>query len=78
MQSHTERSKSNEKKPSNSPARDPVPSPEHGSHAHSHAAHLGAAAYGQANSAATFNRSLSARQLREPPQEISRIGKQHR
>lgn len=59
------------------PKTDPVPMPEHGSHAHSHAAHLGGAPLGRTSTAANTNPRNSG-QLREPPQQLSRIGKQHR
>jgi hypothetical protein len=61
-----------------SPKRiDPIPLPEHGGHAHSYAAHLGGAIHGRTAPAANFSQRVSG-QLREPPQQISRIGKQHR
>lgn len=53
---------------------DAVPLPEHGSHAHSYAAHLGKPMRVQTPPATSFRQVP----LREPPQQISRIGKQHR
>jgi len=53
---------------------DPVPLPEHGGHSHSYAAHLGGPMPAHTAPAFTFRQVP----LREPPQQVSRIGKQHR
>jgi len=53
---------------------DAVPLPEHGGHSHSYAAHLGSPMH--AHTAPAF--SFRQMPLREPPQQVSRIGKQHR
>lgn len=55
---------------------DPIPLPEHGAHSHSYAAHLGSPT--RAYSAPLNFRQSSLNQLREPPQQMGRIGKQHR
>jgi len=79
MRIYTQKSKLSAKKPSSTPTSvDPVPLPEHGSHAHSHAAHLGNPMQERTSPAVGFGRGVSAGQLREPPQQMSRIGKQHR
>ena len=79
MQIHTQKSKLGTKKLSGTQtSADPVPLPEHGSHAHSHAAHLGNPMQERTSPAVGFGRGASPGQLREPPQQISRIGKQHR
>ena len=56
---------------------DPVPMPDNGSHSHSQAAHLGSA-HGSTKPAGNLRQGASPGQLREPPQDISRVGKQHR
>jgi hypothetical protein len=55
---------------------DAVPMPEHGAHSHSYAAHLGGPA--RAYTVPANIRQSSFNQLREPPQQMGRIGKQHR
>ena len=91
MQSHTHKSKQEMKKHGDAvkstmkPAQtsaprkdaDPVPLPEHGAHAHSYAAHLGNPMRERTAPAGNFRQGAGG-QLREPPQMISRIGKQHR
>jgi hypothetical protein len=57
---------------------DPVPEPEKGNHAHSHAAHLGAHVNEHTKPAGNLRHGASPGALREPPQEVSRMGKQHR
>lgn len=91
MQSSTHKSKQEMKqhddalksivKPAQSTApkrRDPVPLPEHGAHPHSYAAHLGNPMHERTTPAGNLRKGASGGQLREPPQQISRIGKQHR
>lgn len=56
---------------------DPVPAPENGSHEKSHAAHLGGAVHEHTKRQGPHP-GASPGELREPPQEVSRIGKQHR
>lgn len=57
---------------------DPVPTPDDGGHAHSHAAHLGAHVNDHTKPAGNLRQGASPGELREPPQEVSRIGKEHR
>ena len=57
---------------------DPVPEPETGSHPHSHAAHLGNDGGGHTKPAGDLRQGSAPGALRQPPQEVSRIGKQHR
>ena len=56
---------------------DPVPAPEKGGHAHSHAAHPGDAK-GKTKPEGNLRQGSEPGALREPPQEVSRIGKEHR
>jgi hypothetical protein len=56
---------------------DPVPMPENGSHAHSQAAHLGSA-HEHTKPAGNLPHGAAPGELREPPQEVSRVGKEHR
>ena len=53
---------------------DHVPAPDNGGHARSAAAHLGDAK-GHTKAAGSLRQTPT---LREPPMEISRVGKQHR
>lgn len=57
---------------------DPIPAPENGGHARSAAAHLGNTHADTHEKNAYKNPGSHPTALREPPQEISRIGKQHR
>lgn len=57
---------------------DPVPMPENGSHEKSHAAHLGGTVHDHTKRAGDLRKSVDPGERREPPQEVSRIGKQHR
>ena len=57
---------------------DPIPMPESGSHEKSHAAHLGAAVHDHTKRAVDLRKSVDPGERREPPQEVSRIGKAHR
>lgn len=56
---------------------DRIPAPENGSHEKSHAAHLGGTVHDNTKRQGP-NPGASPGELREPPQEVSRIGKQHR
>ena len=57
---------------------DPIPKPEKGSHEKSHAAHLGGAAHEQTRPQGNLRQGAAPGELREPPQEVSRVGKEHR
>lgn len=57
---------------------DPVPAPEDGGHAHSHAAHLDESATPHTKPAGNLRQGSAPGALREPPMEVSRAGKQHR
>ncbi len=56
----------------------PIPAPEEGSHARSHAAHLHAPADAHTLPAGNLRQGSAPGALKQPPQEISRAGKQHR
>jgi hypothetical protein len=92
-QSHTEHTKSlrqgstDERAMKDADARatgdaDPVPMPDQGGHAHSHAAHLGKGGRHEGQGATKPEGNLrhgsEPGALREPPQDIGRIGKDHR
>ena len=55
-----------------------VPAPESGSHARSQAAHLGGTVHDHTKPAGDLRKSIDAVEPRQPPQEVSRIGKSHR
>ena len=57
---------------------DPIPAPENGGHARSAAAHLGNAHADSREKNGYKNVGSHPTALREPPQEVSRVGKQHR
>ena len=57
---------------------DPVPAPENGGHPRSAAAHLGNAKSDTKPKNDYKHPGSHPTALREPPQEISRVGKQHR
>jgi hypothetical protein len=57
---------------------DPVPEPETGNHHHSHAAHLGNDNVQHTKPAGDLRQGSAPGALRQPPQEVSRVGKQHR
>jgi hypothetical protein len=57
---------------------DPVPEPEAGNHPHSHAAHLGNDNGQHTKPAGDLRQGSAPGALRQPPQEVSRVGKQHR
>lgn len=57
---------------------DPIPAPDTGNHPRSHAAHLDAGADAHTKPAGNLRQGSEPGALRQPPQEISRIGKQHR
>ncbi len=56
----------------------PIPAPEQGSHAQSHAAHLHTEATEHVNPAGNLRQSMTPGALRQPPENITRSGKQHR
>jgi hypothetical protein len=56
----------------------PVPEAEEGNHPRSHAAHLGDDARDHTKPAGDLRQGSAPGALREPPQELSRIGKQRR
>jgi hypothetical protein len=56
---------------------DPIPMPESGGHEKSHAAHLGGALHEHTKRQGEHP-GASAGELRQPPQEVGRIGKEHR
>ncbi|HEY0784650.1 MAG TPA: hypothetical protein VGD62_02190 [Acidobacteriaceae bacterium] len=55
-----------------------IPAPEHGSHPRSHAAHLEEAGSVHTKPEGNLRQGSAPGALREPPQRISRVGKQHR
>ena len=57
---------------------DPIPAPDEGSHSRSHAAHLDAGGDTHTKPAGNLRQGSAPGALRQPPQEISRVGKQHR
>lgn len=57
---------------------DPVPPPDTGGHPHSPAAHLDTDAKPHTKPAGDLRQGAAPGALREPPQEVSRIGKEHR
>lgn len=57
---------------------DPIPIPDRGGHEKSHAAHLGGNRHDHTKPEGNVRQGVASGELREPPQEISRIGKQHR
>lgn len=56
---------------------DPIPSPERGGHEKSHAAHPGGAVHDNTHRQGS-NAGASPGELRQPPQEVGRVGKEHR
>jgi len=60
------------------PRVDPIPMPDRGGHEKSHAAHLGGNVHDRTKPEGSPRHGGAAGELREPPQEISRIGKEHR
>lgn len=54
-----------------------IPKPERGTHEKSHAAHLGGNVHDHTKPEGNLHPGASG-ELREPPQEVSRVGKQHR
>ena len=62
-------------------AMDPVPMPDHGSHAHSHAAHLESGGNEHTKPAGDLRPGIKAREsqiLRQPPMVVQRVGKGRR
>ncbi len=57
---------------------DPVPVPDDGAHAHSHAAHLGGHVEEHTKPAGNLRQGAAPGERREPPMVVQRIGKQHR
>jgi hypothetical protein len=57
---------------------DPVPEAQEGNHPRSHAAHLGNDGRDHTKPAGDLRQGSTPGALREPPQELSRIGKQRR
>ena len=59
-------------------AANPIPAPEDGGHAKSHAAHLHEAGDVHSKPAGNLRQGSGPGELREPPQQVSRVGKDHR
>lgn len=57
---------------------DPVPAPDNGGHPRSQAAHLGSHVQEHTKPAGNLRHGAAPGELREPPQEVSRVGKGHR
>jgi len=57
---------------------DPIPAPDNGSHASSHAAHLGSHVQEHTKPAGDLHRGTPPSELREPPMVTNRVGKEHR
>lgn len=57
---------------------DPIPMPDRGGHEKSHAAHVGGNVHDHTKPEGNLRQGAAPGELREPPQEIGRIGKQHR
>jgi hypothetical protein len=57
---------------------DPIPAPENGNHARSHAAHLGGHVDEHTKRAGNLRQGAAPAERREPPMIISRVGKDHR
>ena len=57
---------------------EPIPAPEQDSHAHSHAAHLHTDASEHTKPAGNMRQGAAPGALRQPPEVMTRIGKQHR
>lgn len=55
----------------------PIPAPDNGNHAKSHAAHLGHAEE-HTKPAGNLRQGAAPGELREPPMMVSRVGKDHR
>jgi len=60
-----------------SAAVDPIPAPESGGHEKSHAAHVGEAAHEHTHRAGEHPGAWQG-EVRQPPQNIARTGKEHR
>jgi hypothetical protein len=59
-------------------SKDPIPMPESGGHEKSHAAHPGGNVHDRTKPEGNLRQGAAPGALREPPQEISRVGKEHR
>lgn len=57
---------------------DPIPMPDDGAHEKSHAAHLGGNVHDRTRPEGNLRQGAAPGELRQPPQETSRIGKEHR
>ena len=57
---------------------DPVPMPENGTNPRSQTAHLGGTVHAHTKPAGNLRHGAAPGELREPPQEVSRVGKEHR
>lgn len=57
---------------------DPIPAPEVGRHKKSHAAHLGGSVQDHTKPEGDLRYGVAPGELREPPQDIRRVGKQKR
>ena len=57
---------------------DPVPAPEGGTHSRSHAAHLSSDASQHTKPEGNISQGTMVGELRQPPENITRSGKQHR
>ena len=56
-------------------AADPVPVPDHGSHSHSHAAHLRDGEHAETKPQGNLRQGSNPGALRQPPMTVDRIGK---
>ncbi len=59
-------------------AVDPIPAPEGGTHSRSHAAHLSTDAGQHTKPQGNISQGTMVGELRQPPENITRNGKQHR
>ena len=59
-------------------AADPIPAPDGGTHSHSHAAHLSSDASQRIKPEGNIGKGTMVGELRQPPENITRSGKQHR
>ena len=63
---------------SEAPTVDPIPAPEGGTHSHSHAAHLSSSASQHTKPEGNIGKGTMVGELRQPPENMTRSGKQHR
>ena len=59
-------------------AANPIPAPEEGPHARSHAAHLQSDAREHTMQAGDIKHGMTPGALKQPPEVMTRVGKQHR